>query len=94
MTTANSRIAALNSSCPEPAAKSLISSANAATQPAASTPHSTPSPTQRRLPGTPRLAASTMPTISAASRTSRKTTIALASMGAYFATTWPCAVAA
>src|SRR4029079_1047171 len=47
--------------------------ANMATSPAPSTPPAMPMVIQRPRPGTPRVAAITMPTISPASRTSRKT---------------------
>src|ERR1700736_574778 len=80
--TATLRIAALNSSCPIPANSWDKAPANAATMQAASAPASTPPTIQRLRCGTEPVTASTMPTINPASKTSRKTMISAASIGA------------
>src|ERR1700731_3259966 len=64
-----------------PSAVAAIVPAAAATPSAPSTPPATPPPTQTPRRAAPWLAAMTMPTISAASSTSRKTMIAVASIG-------------
>src|SRR5437762_14324690 len=79
--TAANRIAALKISCPRPATAAARVSANPATTIAPSAPPAIPPPTHPPRPGTPWLAAMTMPTISAASSPSRKTMIAVASIG-------------
>src|SRR6267154_2073324 len=80
ITTATVRIAALNTSCPRPASESDSTPA----KPASSAPPTTPAPTPAamKMPrrGTPRVAASTMPTIKPASNTSRNTMIRLANI--------------
>src|SRR5215469_4446728 len=81
MQTAVNRIAASNSSCPMPATADAISPVNAATSAAPATPAAIPSATVRPRRGTPTVAARTMLTINAASRTSRNTMTATASMG-------------
>src|SRR5262249_4525354 len=63
------------------AAASAMSSADRATPTAPSTPATMPAPIQRARPGTPRVAANTTLTISAASSTSRKTSTAMPAMG-------------
>src|ERR1700688_4364475 len=73
------RMAALNSSCPMPAKSCDSAPANAATTQAASTPASTPPPIQRLRCGTEPVTASTIPTISPASNTSRNTMMRAAS---------------
>src|SRR3989442_11685989 len=62
-----------------PAAASAMTFAERATATAPSTPAATPAPIQRSRPGTPRVAANTTLTTSAASRTSRKTSMAIPS---------------
>src|ERR1700724_820782 len=80
--TATPRIAALNSSCPMPANSWDKAPANAATTQAASAPASTPPTIQRLRCGTEPVTARTMPTINPASKTSRKTMMSAASIGA------------
>src|SRR5271154_582273 len=80
--TAVKRIAALNNSWPMPLTAAAIAPAPTATREAPSPPPATPPVTQIPRRGTPRHAASTMPTTSDASRTSRKTMIAVANMSA------------
>src|ERR1700722_12931564 len=80
MQTAANRIAALNNSCPTPSTAAAISPANPATSAAPSTPAAQPPAIHRPRPGTPRLAAMTMPSTSPASSTSRETMIRVASM--------------
>src|SRR5262245_9672969 len=80
MRTAANSTPALNSSWPMPAAAAAIASAKAATRQAPTTPATTPANTQRPRGATPLVPAMTMLTTSAASRTSRKTMIAVASM--------------
>src|ERR1700736_6288839 len=80
--TATLRIAALNSSCPIPANSWDKAPANAATTQAASAPASTPPTIQRLRCGTEPVTASTMPIINPASKTSRKTMMSAASIGA------------
>src|SRR6266404_163938 len=63
-----------------PAAAAAISAAKRATTPAATTPPAKPQETQNPRRGAPVLAARTMPTISAASSTSRNTMIAAPSI--------------
>ena len=82
MPTAANRMVALKSSCPIPAIASAISAANPATMQAPSTPSAMPPVIQSPRPRVPLLAASTMLTISEASRTSRKTMMATAIMKA------------
>src|SRR5437867_12863614 len=62
-----------------PAAASAMTFAERATATAPSTPAATPAPIQRSRPGTPCVAANTTLTTSAASRTSRKTSMAMPS---------------
>src|SRR5260370_14293052 len=80
ITTAIARTVALNSSCPRPASESDRAPAKPASSPAPTTP--TPTPPAMKVPrrGTPRVAASTMPTINPASNTSRNTMIRLANI--------------
>src|SRR5260221_9529702 len=80
MITAARRTLALKTSCPTPLTAEAMTPADAATTNAPRTPAPTPEPIHRVLPGTPRAAAYTTLTISAASRTSRKTRRAVASM--------------
>src|SRR6185437_11335032 len=80
MQTAVNSTAASNSSCPLPCSAPEISLAKAATSIAPRMPAAMPVATQRPRPLTPSLAASTTPTMSDASRTSRKTMMAVASM--------------
>src|SRR6185312_6179442 len=80
MPTARMRTQALSSSWPEPANNAPISLAKAATMQAPASPATTPKATQTPLPGTPLVAASTMPTMSPASMTSRKTMMSADSM--------------
>src|SRR5215469_6388185 len=80
MPTARARITAFNSSWPMPAAAAAISAANRATMPAPTTPPARPTDIHKPRRGAPVLAASTMPTISAASNTSRKTMMAAPSI--------------
>src|SRR5690242_7583695 len=80
MPTARSRITAFNNSWPIPAAAAAISAANRATMPAPTTPPAIPVETQNPRRGAPALAARTMPTISAASSTSRNTMMAAPSI--------------
>src|SRR6266496_5269238 len=63
-----------------PAAASAMTPADSAIATAPSTPAATPAPIQRSRPGTPRVAANTTLTTSAASRTSRKTSMAMPSI--------------
>src|SRR5437762_11619910 len=84
MMTAANRMAALNTSWPIPSTAAAIVSAPPATRMAPAIPAAIPPPTQKSRRATPRLAAMTMPTISAASSTSRKTMIAVASIGRLF----------
>ena len=74
-------MAALNSSWPEPWNKAARPPAKMATKQAPTTPPATPMETQSPRPGTPLVAASTMPTIRPASMTSRKTISSVPSMG-------------
>src|SRR6516165_5872511 len=83
MPTARSKITAFNNSWPMPAAAAAISAANRATRTAPSTPPARPVETQNPRRGAPTLAASTMPTISAASSTSRNTMMAAPSIATY-----------
>ena len=96
ISTAASSTPALKISCPTPSIALAMRSADSATSSAPSTPAATPLATQRPRPSSPRVAASTMVTTSAASRTSRNTSSAAASMARasrdYSATTTPCAV--
>ena len=62
-----SRTIALNHSWPEPLSESAIHPAPSATRTAPAMPSARPPPIQRPRPVTPRVAAATMPTISAAS---------------------------
>src|SRR5689334_20100426 len=78
--TAANRTAASNSSWPMPEAAADNAPAKPATASAPTVPAATPPATQAPRPGAPRLAAMTMPTISAASRISRKTIMAAASI--------------
>src|SRR5690348_11650879 len=73
MTTARPSTAALNTSCPPPSNKAEMREAKTATTQAPSAPPATPRPTIGPRPGTPRVAAMTMPTTRPASRTSRRT---------------------
>src|SRR5262245_46124991 len=77
MPTARNSTVALNSSEPMPEAASRIASANSATRQAPTTPPPMPVNTHPPRPRMPLVAAMTMPTTSAASSTSRKTTTAL-----------------
>src|SRR5262245_17042268 len=77
MPTARNSTVALNSSEPMPEAASRIASANSATRQAPTTPPPMPASTHPPRPRMPLVAAMTMPTTSAASSTSRKTTTAL-----------------
>src|SRR5215475_8403601 len=74
-------MAALKAFWPEPANCWAIWPAKTATSAAPATPAAMPPAIQRRRPATPSVAASTTPTIRPASRTSRKTMRAAASMG-------------
>src|SRR5580704_9774834 len=80
ITTATDRTAALNTSCPRPASESDKAPAKPASKAAPTTP--APMPAAMKMPrrGTPRVAASTMPTINPASNTSRNTIIRLANI--------------
>src|SRR5689334_1226607 len=80
ITTAMPRIDALKSSCPIPSASREMNSAPPATSIDPTTPAAMPAAIQRERPGMPRVAAPMMPTIRAASRTSRKTTRAVPNM--------------
>jgi hypothetical protein len=92
MMTAMPSTLALNSSWPAPSKASEIAPANSATTAAPRTPPTTPVVTQRPRPNTPRVAASTMPTIKPASMTSRKTMMSAPSIADYSTTTAPLAV--
>ena len=92
MATAVSRMPALKTSWPMPESAPAITSAKPATTQAPATPAAMPPATHIARRGTARVAAQAMPMMSEASRTSRKTMIALPSMAAYFATSRPCAV--
>src|SRR5882757_8381143 len=78
ITTAMTRIAALNSSCPMPANRFDKAPAKTATRQAAKTPTTTPPPIHWLRCRTVRVTASTMPMIRPASKTSRKTMISAA----------------
>src|SRR5512135_1535594 len=71
---------ALNSSWPMPLANEPMTSVKAATTPAPANPASSPAMSQRLLPGMLCVAAATMPMMSAASSTSRKTIMAVPNM--------------
>src|SRR5665213_2983650 len=71
--TAMPRIDALKTSCPMPAANCESACAPNATRSEPAMPAAMPVAIQRPRPAMPRVAAATMPTISAASRTSRNT---------------------
>src|SRR5689334_18996854 len=75
--TAAKSTVALNSSWPIPAAASATAPADNARTTEPSTPATMPAPIQRARPGTPRVAANTTLTTSAASSTSRKTSTAI-----------------
>src|SRR5437868_6220254 len=79
MATARRRMLASKISWPDPWKSPAIFPAKAATTAAPITPATTPRLTQRPRPATPLVAASTMPTMSPASMTSRKTISKLAS---------------
>src|SRR5262249_44788195 len=66
-----------------PDAAAAMLAAKAATSPAPTRPPAMPQETHRPRPGAPLLAASTMPTIRAASRTSRKTMMAVPSIAGF-----------
>src|SRR6266496_416151 len=80
MTTAMPSTVALKSSWPTPLAIDAMLSVPSATIPAPARPATIPAASQRARPGTVRVAAATIPISSAASRTSRKTMTAVASM--------------
>src|SRR5260221_13973048 len=80
MTTATPRIDALKSSWPMPWARLESTPAPAATASAPRRPTPSPPTIQRVRPSSPRVAAPTMPRVSAASRTSRKTMRAVPNM--------------
>src|SRR5205823_3783599 len=77
--TATNSTVALKISWPRPDAAAASTSANAATTSAPSVPPTIPYVTHAPLPSTPRVAARTMLTTSAASSTSRRTMTAVAS---------------
>src|SRR5262249_31539781 len=80
ISTAMPSTVALKSSWPTPSAIAAMRSVPSATTPAPRIPATTPPTSHTVRPGMLRVAAATMPTISAASSTSRKTMIAVASM--------------
>src|SRR6185312_1306065 len=80
ITTAMPRMEALKSSCPMPSATLAMASAPNATRIEPTTPSVRPVAIQRPRPAMPRVAAPTIPTMSEASRTSRKTMSAVPSM--------------
>src|SRR5260370_23917647 len=81
MMTAIDNMPALKTSWPLPEKASDKAPAKIATKPAPSTPAPMPPAIQAPRPAMPRVAASTMPTIRPASRTSRKTINSAASIG-------------
>src|SRR6185437_10358635 len=81
ISTATIRMVALNTSCPLPDKAPEIAPANTASTAAPPTPTAIPPAIQLPRRAMPSVAASTMPTISPASRTSRKTMSRLASNG-------------
>src|ERR1019366_7461082 len=80
ITTATERTAALNTSCPRPASESDSTPAKPASRAPPISPAPTPPAMKMPRRGTPRVAASTMPTIKPASNTSRNTMIRLANI--------------
>src|ERR1700682_3571438 len=81
--TAIPRIDALKSSCPIPCASCEIAPAPPATSSEPTRPAPMPAPIHRPRAGMPRVAAATMPMMSAASRTSRKTMRAVPNMALF-----------